>query len=216
MQGSSDKALRYWIDATGKLAVDRIIDPNAELDAGAGFMAYALKYGYIMTNDSKTIGGVWYIADADGVLTKSPVSKKKRIEQYVTWAIGIANDNSHGYSQKNRWGPDYDCSSLVVSALVKNGFQVGFAVWTGNMKAELTKYGFKWCTDFSKLKRGDILLVHSKTRQHTEIYIGKGKTVGAHIAETGGVYGVAGDQTGNEISVGPYYSIWQGYLRYTG
>ena len=28
-------------------------------------------------------------------------------------AIQIAEDNSHGYSQANRWGPDYDCSSMV-------------------------------------------------------------------------------------------------------
>lgn len=32
------------------------------------------------------------------------------IEKAVQWAVGIAADNSHGYSQQTRWGPSYDCS----------------------------------------------------------------------------------------------------------
>ena len=36
--------------------------------------------------------------------------KKKAVET----AIRIAKDDSHGYSQLNRQGPDYDCSSLVL------------------------------------------------------------------------------------------------------
>ncbi|MFR8905050.1 MAG: hypothetical protein ACLVHS_14945 [Blautia wexlerae] len=39
-----------------------------------------------------------------------------KTEKAVTWAIEIANDPAHGYDQDNRWGPDYDCSSLVISA----------------------------------------------------------------------------------------------------
>ena len=216
MQGSFDRALHYWIDSSGYMATDRIIDPNSERDAGAEFMAYAMRQGYIMTNETRMINGAWYTADNDGVLTQTAASTNELVERYVTWALNIANDNKHGYSQSNRWGPDYDCSSLVVAALSNSGFQVGNAVWTGNLKSELTKYGFKWHTNFSKLKRGDILLVHNNVRQHTEIYIGDGKTVGAHIAETGGINGKTGDQTGNEISVAPYYSIWAGYLRYAG
>ena len=61
------------------------------------------------------------------------------------------------------------------------------------------------------------MLVHSNLRQHTEIYIGDNMLVGAHIAETGDIDGVTGDQTGNEISVTSYYNApWQGYLRYQG
>ena len=40
----------------------------------------------------------------------------KAVESAVQWAIGIANDNSHGYDQGSRWGPDYDCSSLLITA----------------------------------------------------------------------------------------------------
>jgi hypothetical protein len=85
------------------------------------------------------------------------------------------------------------------------------------MRNELTRHGFRWHSGTSGLRRGDIMLVHREGgRQHTEIYIGKNKTVGAHIAETGGVYGVIGDQTGNEICIAKYSDIWQGYLRYAG
>lgn len=38
------------------------------------------------------------------------------VENAISWAVSIANDNSHGYSQQSRWGPDYDCSSFVISA----------------------------------------------------------------------------------------------------
>ena len=40
----------------------------------------------------------------------------EKIEAAVNWAIQIANDNSHGYDQANRWGPDYDCSSLLIQS----------------------------------------------------------------------------------------------------
>ena len=216
MQGSFDKALHYWIDSTGHLALDRIVKPKSARDAGAGFKAYAMAYGYIMTNSTKMIGKKWYSADANGRLTMLKGKRSELIERYVLWAINIANDKKHGYSQRNRWGPDYDCSSLVVSALSNTGFEVGGATWTGNLKSELKKHGFRWRTNFSKLRRGDILLVHNSSRQHTEIYIGNNKTVGAHIAENGGINGLTGDQTGNEISVARYYAIWEGYLRYVG
>ena len=59
-----------------------------------------------------------------------------KTESAVQWAINIANDNRHGYSQANRWGnPDYDCSSLVISAWQQAGVPVksNGATYTGNM-----------------------------------------------------------------------------------
>lgn len=281
------KKKKYWIDANGKLAVNRIIDPKTKKDSAAGRAAYATEWGYVLVKGkvktskgivfakssgallakqgwmetsaydessqkyylknigsysvAKTglftvkgkkyygypdegyiardtsiyVGGKWYSASVDGVLSAASTTDKL-IERYVQWAIGIAEDNSHGYSQDLyiRWGrPDYDCSSLVISAVRAVGLNVGDASWTGNMISEFTKHGFVWHSGMKGLKRGDILLVHNSNRQHTEIYLGNGKTVGAHIAETGGIYGIGGDQTGHEIDVGPYYSIWQGYLR---
>ena len=36
------------------------------------------------------------------------------IESAAAYAQNIAADDSHGYDQACRWGPDYDCSSLVI------------------------------------------------------------------------------------------------------
>lgn len=47
-----------------------------------------------------------------------------KIEKAVTWALAIANDNTHGYDQQYRWGPDYDCSSLIISAWQQAGVPV--------------------------------------------------------------------------------------------
>lgn len=142
------------------------------------------------------------------------------IETALNWAVSIANDNSHGYSQTNRQGPDYDCSSLVCNALKKGGFSIGGATYTGNMKDALTKNGFEWIPwsqigSTSKLKRGDILLYHyNGNKGHTEFYLGNNKNVGAR-----GTYGhpEQGDQTGKEIVVAAYNNDgWQGVLRYKG
>lgn len=170
--------------------------------------------GYIMRNTIKYVGENWYKADNDGKLTVYKTSRTTHINRYVNWALGIANDNSHGYSQYNRWGPDYDCSSLVIASLKASGFRVGNAIYTGNMRSELTKYGFKWYTDLSKIDRGDILLneVH-----HTAIHLGNGRQVAATISEKGTIYGKPGDQTGREICVQNYFNYpWNGFLRYEG
>lgn len=47
-----------------------------------------------------------------------------QIGSAVIWALAIANDNSHGYDQAHRWGIDYDCSSLVISAFEHAGVPV--------------------------------------------------------------------------------------------
>lgn len=145
-----------------------------------------------------------------------------KIETYTQNAINIAKDNSHGYSQINRWGnPDYDCSSLVITVVQNSGIPVKTrgATYTGNMRTVFLTCGFKDVTRYvnlatgTGLKRGDILL---NTHSHTEIYIGNNQTVGAHIDENGGVKGrKKGDNTGNEISIGKYHNHpWNCVLRY--
>ena len=130
------------------------------------------------------------------------------IDAAVEWAKRIAQDDTHGYSQAQRWGKDYDCSSFVISALEAGGFPMRAhgATYTGNMGAALKACGFRRVYTVN-LKSGaglvscDILL---NPATHTEIYIGNGMCVGAHSSETGGKYGAPGDQTGNEISIQPY------------
>ena len=133
------------------------------------------------------------------------------IEAAIEWARRIAQDDTHGYSQAQRWGKDYDCSSYVISALEAGGFPMRAhgATYTGNMSAALRACGFKRLNENARvnlatgagLVAGDVLL---NPATHTELYIGNGLCAGAHSSETGGKYGAVGDQTGNEISIQPY------------
>jgi len=135
------------------------------------------------------------------------------IEKAIEWALGISDDPAHGYDQERRWGPDYDCSSFVISAFKEAGLPLA-ATYTGNMKYEFLRNGFTIVTDNS-LKRGDVLL---HERNHTALYIGNGQMVQASINEKGGVKGgQSGDQTGGEIGVRGYYNYpWDVVLRYVG
>lgn len=107
-----------------------------------------------------------------------------KTEKAVTWAIRIANDPAHGYDQDNRWGPDYDCSSLVISAWQQAGVPVKTkgATYTGNMKSVFLSCGFKDVTSKvnlstgSGMKRGDVLL---NIASHTVMHIGNGQVVSA-------------------------------------
>lgn len=156
---------------------------------------------------------------AGASMPSANAAAKPNMETSLTWAVNIANDNSHGYSQTNRQGPDYDCSSLVINALKKGGFSTGNASYTGNMMSELTKNGFTWIPwsqigSVSNLKRGDILFYRTGNSGHTEFYLGNNKNVGAH-----GTYKhpEQGDQTGKEISVTNFSrGQWQGVFRYKG
>lgn len=145
------------------------------------------------------------------------------INNAVNWAVGIANDNTHGYDQTHRWGPNYDCSSLVISAYQQAGvpLKTNGATYTGNLKAAALKSGFKEKVSSvnlntgSGLQFGDLLL---KEGSHAAIYIGNGQIVHASINELGKVTGgKSGDQTGKEICIRSYYNKpWNSVLRYTG
>lgn len=144
------------------------------------------------------------------------------IEKYVTFMEKIAADQSHGYSQDNRWGnPDYDCSSLVITALEYAGIKAksAGATYTGNMAGVLTNLGFSNVVkkvdlaSGSGLNRGDILMYHkSGNIGHVAVYQGNGKIVHAR----GQSYGSSapGDQ-GSEITSSGYYNApWQYVFRY--
>ncbi|MBQ7574387.1 MAG: hypothetical protein IJT23_09020 [Clostridia bacterium] len=147
------------------------------------------------------------------------------IESAVNWAVAIANDNSHGYDQNSRWGIDYDCSSLVISAFEQAGVRVktGGATYTGDMKPVFLRYGFLDVTgqinlsSGGGLKRGDVLL---NTTHHTALVVtdGGGTIVNASINEKGrATGGQKGDQTGREIYTRGYYNYpWNCVLRYMG
>lgn len=144
---------------------------------------------------------------------------EKAMQQMEAWAA----DDSHGYDQAQRWGPDYDCSSAVISAWEAAGVPVksGGATYTGNMRGVFLRCGFTDVTadvnltSGAGLKRGDVLL---NVRHHTAMYCGGGTEVEASINEHGGTTGGAtGDQTGREFLTRTYRNYpWDCVLRYTG
>ena len=145
--------------------------------------------------------------------------KEKATSQMEVWAA----DPTHGYDQARRWGPDYDCSSAVISAWELAGVPVktNGATYTGNMRGVFIRCGFEDVTDSvnlttgAGLQRGDVLL---NIRHHTAMYCGNGQEVEASINENGGVTGgITGDQTGREFLVRPYRNYpWDCVLRYSG
>ena len=143
---------------------------------------------------------------------------EKAITQMEAWAA----DSSHGYDQANRWGPDYDCSSAVISAWELAGVPVktNGATYTGNMRGAFLRCGFEDVTvgvtleTGAGLRRGDVLL---NIRHHTAMYCGNGMEVEASINEDGTTTGGRpGDQTGREFLVRPYRNYpWDCVLRYS-
>ena len=152
-------------------------------------------------------------------------TRQEKIDKAVAWALAVAQDPIHGYDQARRWGPDYDCSSFVISAWEQAGVPVKTkgATYTGNMFPVFIACGFQDVTDQvnrrtgAGLVKGDVLL---NAAHHTELYIGNGQNVKASINEKGEVTGgQSGDQTGREIYVGSYYEPsygWGNVLRYVG
>lgn len=138
------------------------------------------------------------------------------VEKAVAWAIQTANDNSHGYSQADRWGPDYDCSSFVITAWEQAGVPVrsGGATYTGNMKGAFLGCGFTDVTNLVNLgsgggiQAGDVLLCPS----HTCLAIGAGRVANCRTDEG---HPQAGDQSGSEIRLQGYWNYpWTTVLRY--
>ncbi len=141
------------------------------------------------------------------------------IEDAVAWAIEAANDQSHGYSQADRWGPDYDCSSFVISAFEQAGVSLreAGASYTGNMRGPMISCGFVDVTysiglaSGYGLQPGDVLLNYSA---HTCLAIGGGKVANCRTDEG---HPQSGDQSGNEIRIQSYWNFpWDCVLRYKG
>ena len=135
-------------------------------------------------------------------------------EKALKWATDTANNDTHGYSQLIRWGPDYDCSSFIISAYEQAGLKLkeAGASYTGNMRDAFEKCGFGAYPrqPVSKLEPGDVLL---NERHHAVMYIGDGKVVAARSSDG---YPQSGDQSSREICIQNYYDYpWDCVLRYT-
>lgn len=138
----------------------------------------------------------------------------KNVLKALDWAIKTANDNSHGYDQANRTGPDYDCSSFIAAALIQGGFKINKNSTTRNLLPQLVNEGFQIVTDPEK-KPGDIFL---NPGEHVVMMCGHGNIVHASINENGKISGGrTGDQNGKEIFTRKYYEPpkgWKYHLRY--
>ena len=147
------------------------------------------------------------------------MSERTKADEAVALALKWAADDSHGYDQSSRWGPDYDCSSFLISVWETVGVPVkqAGATYTGNMRTAFLRCGFIAVPLAGGLRAGDVLLNET---HHTAMYVGDGRIVQASINEAGGVSGGrTGDQTGREICVTPYYVPscgWDCVLRYEG
>ena len=150
----------------------------------------------------------------------------------VDFAVRIANDNSHGYSQRIRSlyeidkPKSFDCSSLVCTAyyyaFMKNGLikQARYlkenCSYTGNM-LKMQNVGFeivaKKQTAHAKMIKGDIEL---NSTHHTALAVDNNRIVHARSSE--GTTDTK-DNSGNEIRVQNWYLYshgWTHRLRFTG
>ena len=139
------------------------------------------------------------------------------IEKAVSFMIDIAKDDSHGYDQIHRTGgTDYDCSSLVGTALNQAGFNVKKSSTTRTLRAQLLACGFKTVSVGGARKRGDIFL---KEGHHVVMCTDANNIVHASINEKGKTTGgKPGDQTGKEICVRSFYNYkggWDYHFRFS-
>lgn len=164
-------------------------------------------------------------------LTKEQIIQNVRNDA-VDFAVRIANDNSHGYSQAvrslyNIINPkSFDCSSLALTAyyyaLQKNGLtaQANYlkanCSYTGNM-LKMLNVGFEIVarnqTAHVQMIKGDLEL---NTTHHVAMAIDKDNIVHARSSE--GTKDTR-DNSGNEIRTQPWYLYshgWTHRLRFTG
>ena len=136
------------------------------------------------------------------------------------------DDWSLGYDQSNRWdirdGGECDCSSLVIWALRRAGFDVGTASYTGDLSDNLTARGWRRLPfDIDAVRPGDILLNDSCHVCAAIAGAGRGATIAqASIDERGRIAGGSGgDQTGGETNTRKVYAYsrgWDCILRWGG
>lgn len=154
------------------------------------------------------------------------------INDAIEFAVNIANDNEHGYSQRIRSlykindPKSFDCSSLACTAyyyaFLKNGLTAQarylkeHCSYTGNM-LNMCNCGFEIVarnqTAHSQMQKGDLEL---NTTYHVAMAIDKDNIVHARSSE--GTTDTK-DNSGNEIRTQPWYLYshgWTHRLRFTG
>ena len=118
-----------------------------------------------------------------------------RLEAAMEWAVQTAEDDSCGYDRWDRFGPNYDCSSFVSTALMEGGFPLGGCLSSATICRRLEEQGFvRYNRGEVQLRRGDVLV---NPGTHVELYLGDDRCVAAHQDYDGR----SGDSTGKEIQI---------------
>ena len=118
------------------------------------------------------------------------MTRQDTINKAVAWAVAVADDPAHGYDQAQRWSPDYDCSSFVITAWQQAGVPVktSGASYTGNMYWAFLNCGFRDVTNSinlstgANLQKGDVVIpkINTKTKAYLFNYDGNERIYAPH------------------------------------
>lgn len=199
--------LQHRIATAGIVKLDSV-DYSGEFRIASGKHSYD---GLSATTEFKCISDIKTTIDTSKSESASSSSGGSVIDKAISWAVKIANDNSHKYSQATRWGPHYDCSSFAITAYQNAGVGVksAGATYTGNMRNAFLSKGFKDVTSSCNLstgagmKKGDVLL---NTVHHAAL-----------VQKDGGVTVEARSTSYGIVANVPYRNYpWNYVLRYKG
>lgn len=115
------------------------------------------------------------------------------------YMYNLVTDKKHGYSQANRYGPDYDCSSSIMTSLRLGGkFDVPVkGVNTASMKKYLEKIGYKVVSNAEKPQKNDIKLRPATSKRGGHVIMFRSPTMVMEFSSSRG-HKEKGDQTGTE------------------
>jgi len=115
------------------------------------------------------------------------------------YMYNLVTDKKHGYSQENRYGPDYDCSSSIMTSLKMGGkFDVPVkGVNTASMKKYLEKIGYKVVSNTEKPQKNDIKLRPATAKRGGHVVMFRSSTMVMEFSSSRGHH-EKGDQTGTE------------------
>lgn len=226
LKGNYNSVLSVLKSATSvKIASDMVLK-KFECPADTGFSVQATRASYGQSYYNK------YAKNSSGGTKTISSIVQNVINDAVDFAVKMANDNTHGYSQTTRslyniTNPtSFDCSSLVCTAyyyaFIKNkltalaNYLKSNCSYTGNM-LKMVNCGFEIVaqnqTAHASMQKGDIELNQT---YHTALAIDADNIVHARSSE--GMSDTK-DNSGNEIRTQAWYLYshgWTHRLRFTG
>jgi nucleoid-associated protein YgaU len=132
------------------------------------------------------------------------------------YMYNLVTNKTHGYSQANRYGPDYDCSSSIMTSLRSGGkFDVPVkGINTASMKKYLEKIGYKVVSNAEKPQKNDIKLRPATAKRGGHVVMFRSSTMVMEFSSSRG-HKEKGDQTGTESWCHKWDSKRNGDFTYT-